>query len=144
MCSWPGICSVTPIFLSFILSNLTLFSRYPLYYHRQENWWLRVTLSNFESLDSLYETTDIVSKLMNDYEVQEYLRNLVFKAYHHIRFMLIYWFILLHLGHKFSEFILLFIFQWSSSLILLNMVGFSFIFTQEPEVHFVNEENISF
>jgi len=63
-----------------------------------------VTVNNFESLDNFYTTADSGSKLMNDYEVHEYLRNLVFKAYHHIRFKLFYWFILLHLGHKFSEF----------------------------------------
>jgi len=49
-----------------------------------------VTVNNFESLDNFYTTADSGSKLMNDYEVHEYLRNLVFKAYHHIRFKLFY------------------------------------------------------
>jgi hypothetical protein len=42
----------------------------------------------FESLDNFYKTAESGSNLTNDYEVHEYLRNLVFKAYHHIRFVL--------------------------------------------------------
>jgi len=47
-----------------------------------------VKVSNFESLDNFYKPADSCNNLMNDYEVHKYLRNLVFKAYHHIRFML--------------------------------------------------------
>jgi len=48
-----------------------------------------VTVSNFESRDNFYKCADSGSNLMNDYEVHKYLRNLVFKAYHHIRFVIL-------------------------------------------------------
>jgi len=63
-------------------------------------------VNNFETLDHFSKTPDSGSNVMNDHEVREYLRNLVFKAFIHIRFILFYWFILLHLGYKFSEYIL--------------------------------------
>jgi len=47
-------------------------------------------VNNFETLDHFSKTPDSGSNVMNDHEVREYLRNLVFKAFIHIRFILFY------------------------------------------------------
>jgi len=46
-------------------------------------------VSNFGSLNNFYRTAANGSNLIDDYEAHKYLRNLVFKAYHHISIILL-------------------------------------------------------